>query len=101
MKTGRVAAAGVIIGTAVAALGRVLYGRWQDARGEYLPGGPLPEPGSPPETTPAQERVRQSITHDCGQELRVAGEGRHRVVWLPDAPMSEPLLDATCPQCGK
>jgi hypothetical protein len=37
----------------------------------------------------------------CGQPLRTVGMGRHQVHWLIDAPEDEPLLDGTCPSCGR
>ena len=37
----------------------------------------------------------------CGQAFRVSGQGRHRVVWLPDAAPEDPLLDHHCPNCGE
>jgi hypothetical protein len=37
----------------------------------------------------------------CGERLRTVGAGRHQVHWLVDAPESEPLLDGSCPACGR
>jgi hypothetical protein len=37
----------------------------------------------------------------CGERLRTVGIGRHQVHWLADAPEDEPLLDGTCPACGR
>ncbi len=37
----------------------------------------------------------------CGQEFRVSGEGRHRVLWLPDAGSGDPYLEPTCPSCER
>src|SRR3954452_9354091 len=38
---------------------------------------------------------------DCGQAFRVAGAGRHRVYWLPDAAPADPVVSAECPSCGR
>jgi hypothetical protein len=40
-------------------------------------------------------------TCECGQRLRSAGAGRHRVHWLAEAPENEPLLDDRCPSCDR
>jgi hypothetical protein len=37
----------------------------------------------------------------CGERLRTVGVGRHQVHWLVDAPEGDPLLDGTCPACGR
>jgi hypothetical protein len=52
-------------------------------------------------TTERPQAALSVWTCECGQELRVVGEDRHRVYWLPDAPDSEPLLDRACPSCGR
>ena len=43
----------------------------------------------------------QELRCECGQAFRVAGLGRHRVYWLPEAPESEPLMSDGCPECGR
>src|SRR5829696_490734 len=63
-------------------------------------GPAVPPPGSAPDTTPAADRLPQVWHHSCGQELRVSGEGRHRVFWTPEAAMADPILDDRCPGCG-
>ena len=37
----------------------------------------------------------------CGERLRTVGVGRHQVHWLAEAPEDEPLLEDTCPACGR
>ena len=49
-----------------------------------------------------QQRAEEQIyRHDCGEEFRVSGEGRHRVYWLIDADPADPVLDGRCPNCGQ
>jgi hypothetical protein len=36
----------------------------------------------------------------CGQLFHVAGAGRHRVHWLPEASPGDPVLGGECPNCG-
>jgi hypothetical protein len=43
---------------------------------------------------------RMSWACECGQRYLVQGTDRHRVYWLPDAALSDPLLDRECVQCG-
>ena len=38
---------------------------------------------------------------ECGQAYRVAGEGRHRVYWLVDAPEADPVMGSTCVNCER
>jgi hypothetical protein len=45
--------------------------------------------------------TRREWQCECGQVLLISGEGRHRVFWLPDAPLDDPLLDGTCPNCER
>lgn len=56
--------------------------------------GDAPEPGR----TAAGE---QEWRCGCGQEYRVHGEGRHRVYWRSDADPGDPVLGASCPECGR
>jgi hypothetical protein len=37
----------------------------------------------------------------CGARFRVAGAGRHRVLWVADAPEDEPVLGDRCPSCDQ
>jgi hypothetical protein len=43
----------------------------------------------------------QTFRCACGEELRVAGSGRHRVFWRAGAPDGDPLLEARCPSCER
>ncbi len=58
-------------------------------------------PGSPPSEAPATKVVQQEWTCACGQLYRVSGEGRHRIYWLPDAPVSDPVTEGRCENCGR
>jgi hypothetical protein len=58
-------------------------------------------PGAPPSQEPAAEVVEHTYTCECGQEYRVSGEDRHRVYWLKDAEVSDPVLSQTCPNCDR
>jgi hypothetical protein len=58
----------------------------------------------------ARRRRTTAMEHDhgprewscaCGQAFRVAGEDRHRLYWLVDAPPPDPVLDGSCPACGR
>ncbi len=60
-----------------------------------------PAPGSPPSQEPATKAVSQEWTCECGQAYRVSGEGRHRIYWLPDAPVSDPITEGRCASCGR
>jgi hypothetical protein len=31
----------------------------------------------------------------------VSGEGRHRIYWLPDAPVSDPITEGRCANCAR
>ncbi len=66
--------------------------------------GPSPareDAGAPPSQEPAAEVVEDAYTCDCGQEYRVSGEDRHRVYWLKDAEISDPVLGQSCPNCDR
>ena len=56
---------------------------------------------APPSQEPAAEAVEQTWSCQCGQEYRVSGEGRHRVYWLRDASVSDPVIDGRCPTCER
>ncbi len=58
-------------------------------------------PGSPPSQEAATNVVQQEWTCQCGQTYRVSGEGRHRIHWLPDAPVSDPVTDGRCAKCER
>ena len=58
-------------------------------------------PGSAPSQEPATKVVSQDWSCECGQAYRVSGEGRHRIYWLPDAPVSDPVTDGRCASCGR
>jgi hypothetical protein len=75
----------VAVGLAAAAGVGLALGRRRAGGGRRTPGGP---PGEP-------------WTCACGQAYRVAGEGRHRVYWLTEAPESDPVMGATCVRCGQ
>ena len=51
-----------------------------------------------PEPDPAAATTWSCV---CGERLRTVGIGRHQVHWSVDAPEDEPLLDGTCPACGR
>ena len=36
----------------------------------------------------------------CGAPYLVQGSDRHRIYWLPDAPIEDPLLSRECVACG-
>jgi len=59
------------------------------------------EPGSAPSQAPATKVVEQSWTCQCGQDYRISGEGRHRIYWLPDAPVSDPVTEGRCISCQR
>lgn len=58
-------------------------------------------PGSPPSQESATKVVQQEWTCQCGQAYRVSGEGRHRIHWLPDAPVSDPVTEGRCVNCDR
>jgi hypothetical protein len=58
-------------------------------------------PGSPPSQEAATNVVQQEWTCQCGQAYRVSGEGRHRIYWLPDAPVSDPVTEGRCVSCER
>jgi len=58
-------------------------------------------PGSPPSQEAATRVVEQEWTCQCGQPYRISGEGRHRIYWLPDAAVSDPVTDGRCANCGR
>jgi hypothetical protein len=37
----------------------------------------------------------------CGTRFRTVGAGRHQVLWLLEAPESEPVLGDLCPSCER
>ena len=79
----RTLARAVAIGlTAAAAVGLVLGWRRADRRGRAT-------------------EAFELWSCDCGQDYRVAGEGRHRVYWLVGAPQSDPILGTTCVRCER
>jgi hypothetical protein len=43
----------------------------------------------------------ETWTCACGTAFRVAGAGRHQVLWLADAPEDEPVLGDHCPSCDR
>src|SRR3954447_26207484 len=43
----------------------------------------------------------ETWTCTCGTTFRVAGAGRHQVLWLVDAPEDEPGLGDRCPSCDR
>ncbi len=68
------------------------------------PSGPSPareDAGAPPSQEPAAAVVEDTYTCACGQEYRVSGEDRHRVYWLKDAEVSDPVLGQDCPNCDR
>jgi len=77
---------------AAAALLRRRGGRGKDLRAA---------PGSPPSQEAATKVVEQTWSCQCGQAYRVSGEGRHRIYWLPDAAVSDPVTDGRCANCGR
>lgn len=62
---------------------------------------PTPVVPGPPSKAPAAEAVEATWSCACGQEFRVQGEDRHRVYWLADASVSDPVLDPNCPGCER
>lgn len=58
-------------------------------------------PGSAPSREAATKVVQQQWTCQCGQDYRVSGEGRHRIYWLPDAPVSDPVTSGRCARCER
>ena len=44
---------------------------------------------------------REEWQCECGQLLLVTGEGRHRVFWMAEAPLEDPLLGDRCPNCER
>ena len=49
----------------------------------------------------AGEHQWQEWSCACGQEFRIAGEGRHRVFWIIDAAVEDPVLGHRCPSCDR
>lgn len=86
------AAAVLALAAAVAALLRRRRPKEEDLRAA---------PGSPPSQEPAAKVVGQDWSCQCGQGYRVSGEGRHRIYWLPEAPVSDPVTDGRCASCGR
>jgi hypothetical protein len=92
-----VAAAAGVAGTALWRLAR----RRRSADDRPAPAPPPAEPGAGPAESAASETVRQQWSCACGQVFVVSGDDRHRVYWLPDAPISSPLMDRSCPNCER
>jgi hypothetical protein len=65
-----------------------------------VPGPAASTPG-PVSDDPVTERVDQEWTCQCGQAYRISGEGLHRVYWLPDASIADPVMDGRCANCGR
>lgn len=80
----RTIARAVAVGLAVAAAAGLVLGRRAKGRGDRTAG----PPGEP-------------WACECGQAYRVAGEGRHRVYWLSDAPEGDPVMGTTCVSCER
>jgi hypothetical protein len=47
------------------------------------------------------EVVEHEYTCECGQEYRVSGQDRHRVYWVKDAEVSDPVLGQQCVNCER
>jgi hypothetical protein len=56
---------------------------------------------SPPGEELPTEAVERTWRCPCGQEYRVQGVDRHRVYWLSDAAIADPVLSLECPNCGR
>jgi hypothetical protein len=69
-------------------------------RAQLAPGGPGGTGGATQPASATGEAHREWHC-ECGQELRVTGEGRHRVFWLVDAGPEDPLLEGRCPSCER
>lgn len=64
--------------------------------------GSSPTPPSPPVSeAPASDVVTETWACECGQEYRVSGEGRHRVYWPAEAPVSDPTISGDCVKCDR
>jgi|1185.fasta_scaffold959335_2 hypothetical protein len=48
----------------------------------------------------ANADARVEWTCACGEAYLVQGSDRHRIYWLPDAAIEDPLLDRQCVACG-
>ena len=62
---------------------------------------PAPVIPGPPSRDAVTKAVDQTWSCECGQEYRVQGEDRHRIYWLADASVSDPVLESQCPECGR
>jgi len=65
------------------------------------PTGPDPNAPAPPSDAPAQSVVEQTWSCACGEDYRVSGQGIHRVYWLRDAAVSDPVMEGRCPSCER
>jgi hypothetical protein len=71
--------------------------RRSDDSTPFPPATPIrPSPPRPAER-PAQDAFRCA----CGQEFRVVGQSRHRVLWPAGAAEDDPVIDDACPSCGR
>jgi hypothetical protein len=93
--------AGVAAAVALALGGRALLARRRRAGGDARAEQPAPVVPGPPSEDPVTGAVEERWACACGQEYRVQGEDRHRVYWLADASVSDPVLDPDCPKCGR
>ena len=94
-----VAGAAVVAALAAGLVARARRGRGASAASQ-TPERPPTVPG-PPSQEPAAEAVERTWSCECGQEYRVRGEDRHRVYWLPDAAIADPLLTMECVACER
>ena len=49
---------------------------------------------------PVRSIVGEKFRCACGQRYRTTGEGRHRVYWVDDARIADPVLERECVSCG-
>jgi hypothetical protein len=70
------------------------------AAGPSVP-GPARSAPAPLSDDPVTERVEHEWSCQCGQVYRIAGEGLHRIYWLPDASIADPVMDGRCANCGR
>ena len=87
-----------------AAAAGVVLARRRSARGaqpELDVRGPAASEPGPVSQEPVTERVDQEWSCECGQRYRIAGEGLHRIYWLPDASLADPVMDGRCANCGR
>ncbi len=86
------------LAVAIAAGGTLLSRRRGRAAGVEQPAPVVP---GPPSEAPVAKSVEEAWSCACGQEYRVQGEDRHRVYWLADASVSDPVLAPVCPSCDR